>query len=62
MRGNDQQQDGVFSYVRLEHPVPGEHPLRAIRKLVDAALGELSGRFDELCASKRQELLSCELR
>jgi transposase len=42
MRGDDQQQDAVFSYVSLEPRVPGDHPLRAIRKMVDAALQELS--------------------
>jgi transposase len=51
MRGNDQQQDGVFSYLSLEQRVPASHPLRAIRKLVDEALGELSPRFEELYAS-----------
>src|SRR3954469_11836874 len=48
MRGDDQQQEGVFSYVSLEQRVPKDHPLRVIRKLVDEALAELSGRFDEL--------------
>jgi len=51
MRGQDQQQDGVFSYVNLEERVPAIHPLRTIRKLVDEALGELSPRFEELYAS-----------
>jgi transposase len=50
MRGNESQQDAVFSYVSLEQRVPGDHPLRAIRKLVDEALGELSKEFDELYA------------
>lgn len=50
MRGDDQQQDGVFSYVSLEQRVPQSHPLRAIRQMVDKALGELSVRFDELYA------------
>jgi transposase len=51
MRGEDQQQDGVFSYVSLEQRIPTGHPLRKIRRLVDEALGELSGRFDELYAA-----------
>jgi transposase len=51
MRGNDQQQDGVFSYVSLEQRVPASHPLRAIRQMVDEALSELSGRLDELYAA-----------
>ena len=51
MRGNDEQQDGVFSYVSLEQRVPASHPLRAIRKMVDEALGQLSGRFEQLYAA-----------
>jgi transposase len=51
MRGDDQQQDGVFSYVSLEQRVPASHPLRGIRQLVDEALAELSEQFDELYAT-----------
>src|SRR5438128_4318124 len=51
MRGDDQQQDAVFSYVSLEQRVPSDHPLRAIRQMVDAALQELSVPFDELYAN-----------
>jgi transposase len=51
MRGEDQQQDGVFSYVTLEQRVPSHHPLRAIRGMVDEALAELSGRFEQLYAT-----------
>ena len=48
MRGEDQRSEGFFSYVRLESRIPADHPLRAIRGLVDAALGELSRSFDRL--------------
>lgn len=51
MRGNEQQQEAVFSYVSLEQRVPTDHPLRAIRKMVDRALGELSAHLDGLYAS-----------
>jgi transposase len=51
MRGDDQQQDGVFSYVSLEQRVPAGHPLRTIRGMVDEALRELSGRLAELYAT-----------
>ncbi len=45
MRGADQPLEGIFSYVRLEQRVPADHPLRAIRDLVDAALKDLSRDF-----------------
>src|SRR4030095_7018508 len=48
MRGEDQWSEGFFSYVRLESRIPADHPLRAMRELVDAALGELSRSFDRL--------------
>jgi len=50
MRGDDQQQSGMFSYVALEDRVPQEHPLRAIRKLVDESLGAMAQDFDGLYA------------
>jgi transposase len=50
MRGEDQRSEGFFSYVRLETRIPADHPLRAIRELVDAALRELSRSFDRLYA------------
>ena len=46
MRGEDQRSEGFFRYVRLEARIPADHPLRAIRELVDAALRELSRAFD----------------
>ena len=50
MRGEDQKPAGMFSYVRLEERVPRDHPLRAIRVLVDAVLAELSPSFAALYA------------
>jgi len=35
-----------FSYVRPDNLVPKDHPLRAIRRIADAALASLSERFD----------------
>jgi len=51
MRGMDHQQSGMFSYISAERRVPKDHPLRAIRVMVDAALKESSWRFDALYAS-----------
>jgi len=48
MRGADERSEGIFSYVRLEQRVPADHPLRAIRDLVDAALKDLSREFGRL--------------
>jgi len=48
MRGVDHHNDRLFSYVRPDSRVPADHPLRAIRKITDAALASLSDRFDAL--------------
>jgi len=51
MRGVDHQQSGMFSYISAERRVPKDHPLRAIRVMVDAALKESSWRFDAVYAT-----------
>jgi transposase len=50
MRGVDHQQPALFSYVSLEQRVPQDHPLRAIRPMVDSALAGLGSRFAQLYA------------
>ncbi len=45
MRGDDKQQSGIFSYRTAEERVPQDHPLRAMRRMVDEALRGLSPRF-----------------
>jgi len=50
MRGGDVRTEGLFSYVSCEGRVPGDHPLRRILSLVDAALAALSGEFAKLYA------------
>jgi transposase len=50
MRGDDRQPDAMFSYVSAEQRVPHDHPLRAIRTLVDEALRDMSREFDGLYA------------
>jgi transposase len=51
MRGNDEQQAAVFSYVSAEQRIAADHPLRQIRAMTDAALRELSPEFDRLYAA-----------
>ena len=48
MRGSDERSGSLFSYVDLEARVRVDHPLRVIRELANAALGDLSGEFDKL--------------
>src|SRR5271169_6516194 len=48
MRGEDQQQNHIFSYLSPEMRVRKDHPLRAIREMVDEVLTQLSGRFDTM--------------
>lgn len=50
MRGADYEQSGMFSYVSPEKRVPGDHPIRAIRRMADEALAGLSRRFTRLYA------------
>lgn len=48
MRGQEDSQTLMFSYVSLEERVPREHPLRRLRRLVDDILKSMSGLFDEV--------------
>ena len=50
MRGMDDRSEGLFSYVSCEARVPADHPLRAIRMIVDEALEVLSPAFEALYA------------
>src|SRR5829696_7102779 len=50
MRGADDQTGALFSYLSPEAMVPKDHPLRAIRPLVNAALARLSPDFARLYA------------
>jgi transposase len=50
MRGADVQQGGLFSYVSVESRIPANHPLRAVRTLLDEALAAMSRDFDRVYA------------
>jgi transposase/ribosomal protein S6E (S10) len=51
MRGDDQRQPEMFSYVSLEQRVPPDHPLRAIRQVVDELLRAMNQELEGLYAS-----------
>jgi transposase len=50
MRGVDEQQATLFSYVSLEQRVPQDHPLRPFRRMVDTALQGLATHLTALYA------------
>src|SRR5437763_963476 len=50
MRGSEDREPALFSYVSLEDRVPRDHPLRTVKNLVDGILRDLSPRFDAMYA------------
>ncbi len=48
MRGADDPQDALFSYVSLDARIPADHPIRPLRRLVDQVLLDLSPHFATL--------------
>src|SRR4029453_12084669 len=51
MRGDDERQASVWSYVPLEQRVPADHPLRPMRAMGDEVLREVSPQFTRLYAT-----------
>ena len=51
MRGADSKQGSMLCLLSPETAVPTEHPIRAIKKLVDIALKDLNPAFDAMYAS-----------
>lgn len=52
MRGVDTMQEALFSFTSVEGFVPSDHPLRAVKTLVDEALRGLNGLFNEIYADR----------
>lgn len=48
MRGESENQNGVFSYVPVEKRIPQGHPIRRIKQVADRVLKRLSPVFDEM--------------
>jgi transposase len=51
MRGSDERNGSLFSYVDLEERIPPRHPLRKILAIVNDALAMLNGEFAKLYAA-----------
>jgi hypothetical protein len=65
MRGQDDQQTEVFSYIPVEDRIPQGYPLRRIRAMVDRSLEELWAHFEALYARRGRpsippERLACQ--
>ena len=60
MRGSDDQNGSLFSYVNLEDRIPARHPLRKIRAVVNAALVTLDPDFNELYADEGRPSIAPE--
>lgn len=46
MRGTEEIQDAMFSYISAEQRVPKDHPLRSVRRIMDEALKRLWVEFE----------------
>ncbi len=60
MRGEDTQQSGAFSYRTAEERIAADHPLRAMRGMVDEALRGLSPRFARMYAKNGRPSIAPE--
>jgi len=52
MRGDDRQQDAMWSYISPDQRVPEDHPLRPIREMVNAVLKDMSRTFSRIYAQE----------
>jgi transposase len=60
MRGDVEQQSGMFSYVTLEQRIPQDHPARSIRAIVDRSLQRMDAELDQLYAKKGRPSIAPE--
>jgi len=50
MRGPENKQDKLFSYVSQEDRIPQNHPMRKMRELIDPILQKMSPQFEKMYA------------
>ena len=60
MRGEDRQQQELFSYGSLEERIPADHPLRPIRAMADEALSAMDRRFDQIYGDEGRRSIAPE--
>lgn len=60
MRGEAEQQGAMFSYMTMEQRVPADHPIRAMRAMVDEALGQMDATFSAMYAKRGRPSIAPE--
>ena len=60
MRGDDQQQGSMYSYVTMERRIREDHPVRRIRGLVDRALERMDTLLEAMYASRGRPSIAPE--
>lgn len=60
MRGPDAMQESLFTIAKLDDFVPADHPLRAIRVLVNDALAAMNSRFNAIYADSGRDSIAPE--
>jgi len=60
MRGTDDHQDGMFSYLSPATRVPEDHPLRPIKRMVNQALREMWHDFEAIYAKEGRPSIAPE--
>ena len=60
MRGGDAMQESLFTVAKLEDFVPVDHPLRAIRVMVNDALTAMNAQFNAIYANSGRDSIAPE--
>lgn len=60
MRGFDQPQTRLFSFVQVDDRVPAQHPLRTVRTAAAEVLNELQPRIDDCYARGSRSAIAAE--
>ncbi len=58
MRGTDTKQSSMLCLMSPESLVPAQHPIRAMKKLADAALGELGPVFESMDSALALQMIA----